>query len=574
VEGKYDRLKEDVFFQKLPPELGVVALSLYKIGQAQRLFPEKIDPEKATKLLQSLVPVDLAYRPIGGIIGYHNEVLKRLLGQTDDEKATYSKPEGIDIRENFHEFVREAIMKSEFVAEIYPVGGAGDRMNLICKDTGDPLPVAMLEFCGHTLIERLIRDVEAREYLLYKLTGKKICTPIALMTSLEKKNHERIYEYLASKNWFGRGRDSFLFFTQPQVPVLDEEGNWLLKAPYELYLKPGGHGVLWSQAQEEGVFDDLKARGIKKLLIRQINNPIAGTDQGLLAFLGYGLKEDKDFGFASCERRVFGNEGMDVVVKKGAHVALTNVEYTEFKQKGIEDKPDQPDSPYSKFPANTNILFADINAILEEQSRNPIPGMTLNMKTKFKEVICGRLESTMQNIADGMPIENTYLTYNDRIKTISVTKKAEGPSETPETCFRDMMTNARDLLENHCGFKVAEEFTFLYTPKLGPLYEIIGQKIRGGTMKKGSELIIETPDVDIENLELSGSLMIKGKCTLKNVKVLSQLEITCEEGAEFYAENAVFEKPTKIHMTTPSNTWEWRYAFEKDGGIRLTKETF
>lgn len=46
------------------------------------------------------------------------------------------------------------------MAEIYPLGGAGDRLGLVDEVTGECLPVAMLPYCGRTLLEGLIRDLQ------------------------------------------------------------------------------------------------------------------------------------------------------------------------------------------------------------------------------------------------------------------------------------------------------------------------------------------------------------------------------------------------------------------------------
>ena len=49
-----------------------------------------------------------------------------------------------------------------YMAEVYPLGGAGDRLGLKCDASGDCLPTAMLPYCGRTLLEGLIRDLQAR----------------------------------------------------------------------------------------------------------------------------------------------------------------------------------------------------------------------------------------------------------------------------------------------------------------------------------------------------------------------------------------------------------------------------
>lgn len=53
-----------------------------------------------------------------------------------------------------------------YMAEIYPLGGAGDRLGLKCEHSGDCLPTAMLQYCGRTLLEGLVRDLQVRSWPL------------------------------------------------------------------------------------------------------------------------------------------------------------------------------------------------------------------------------------------------------------------------------------------------------------------------------------------------------------------------------------------------------------------------
>ena len=314
------------------------------------------------------------------------------------------------------------------------------------------------------------------------------------------------------------------------VPVITEEGDWVIAKPMQPYLKPGGHGAVWRLAVSRGIFDWFESLGRTKGLVRQINNPIAGIDYGLLAFTGIGIEKDKAFGFAACPRVVNNSEGTDVLVESrdenGYTYTLSNIEYTEFERRNIEDRPIEEGSPYSTFPANTNILFFDIGEIRKVVKNNPIPGMILNMKNKMivgnRELHVGRLESTMQNISDSIserfktkPTEDqlrqmpVYLTYNERRKTLSVAKNAYDPRKsaagTPEGCFYEWMENMVDLLRNKCGMttpSLVDMATYLrhgpnlnvyYHPALGPLFQIISQKIRGGRWLPGPNSSLTSP---------------------------------------------------------------------------------
>jgi hypothetical protein len=52
---------------------------------------------------------------------------------------------------------------------------------------------------------------------------------------------------------------------------------------------------------------------------------------------------------------------------------------------------------------------------------------------------------------------------------------------------------------------------FLYHPSLGPLYSIISQKLRRGSLAPYAELQLEVAEADFEQLHVTGSLLIAAK---------------------------------------------------------------
>jgi UDP-N-acetylglucosamine pyrophosphorylase len=590
----------------------VVIKSIIAIGQAGHVFEAGVTPA----LMHDLGQVERFYDTIGGIIGYHEAVLK-LLSEKEGKEATYSVPKGFDTTKET-KMTYEGILSLDKIGFIFAVGGAGERLGIKGK------AVAELPFLGRSLLEGLVRDVEGLE----KLFNKPLSIPIALMTST--LTHERIVALLEDNDWFGRGKDAFFIFTQPQVPVITEEGEWVMAEPGLLQLKPGGHGAIWKLASDSGALGWFLEQGKKKVCVRQINNPIAGVDHGLLSFLGVGFSQDKDFGFSSCYRQIGTAEGVDVLVEEKDHLThIGSIEYTDFEKHGIADVPKEKGSPYSAYPTNTNILFADIAGIIDAVKIHPIPGMLLNMKSEVTsihghKVKAGRLESSMQNLSEAFKDSfghkvtkdeqlklKTYLTFNDRIKTISVTKKLEGGIETPQSAYSDVQKNAEDLLKNNCNFKVEGPIHFTYSPSLGPLYSIIAKKLQGGVIEEGSYLDLETSEVDVKGLHLKGSLIIagEGRCLLHDVKVENAgadlndkenlwkgeipqreaFQILLEEGAEFEARGIIFKGPFKvevpknhrtvakvingnIHFETEklfSPSWKWEYEF--GDGVILKK---
>lgn len=545
--------------------------SLFALGQQSHLTSNK---SAFKHTLKALIDVEKLYAPIGGVIGYHKEFVSHLIEKEIAcrvQGKEIEKPPGHNLEEDHNTLnhaVRSGILSLNRLSEFYPIGGAADRLDLRDEATGEPLPAAELNFLGYTLLEGMIRDLEAREYLHYKFTGKRISVPLVMMTSSEKCNHDHVTSILERNDWFGRKKDSYFLIKQPSVPLIGQNGQWVFTSSGNISLKPGGHGVIWNLAEKCGAFRWLKKKKKDVLIARQINNPVAGIDHLLLSLPGFGCLKNLEFGFASCERKVKSAEGMNVLMKEISDLSTTykisNIEYTDFELEGIKDLPVKEGEPYSCYPANTNIFFANLDTIQTALKKIPFPGLLINLKNSTNVLLpngknctisVGRLESIMQNIADAITSEKpdtlpTYLLYYKRLKTIAAIKKShkkgESLLETPEGTHLALLQNGAELL-TACGVTLPAlptendptPFLFSYHPALGPLYSIISQKIRKGKLAKGAELRLDIACLNWENVELKGSLCIEadsplghrnkkgetlysnneGKCTLINVKI-------------------------------------------------------
>lgn len=653
-------------------------LSVAAIGQAAFVFQGFLEADLAAqkRFVDQLRQIDLFYAPMGGIIGYQAEVLQKLhpTPSAVRKEEKWLRPEGIDLRQEGavrNRLVRWGLEQLDKMAELYPVGGAADRLGLTDKESNLSLPAALLPFLGRSLLEGLIRDLQAREYLFFKMTGRQVTVPVGMMTSEEKQNQAHVQEVLEEKHWFGRGKEAFFLFIQPLVPAFSEAGNWALTQPLELYCKPGGHGVIWKVAEESGFFTALEALGKTACLVRQINNPIGGVDAGLLALFGAGISQNKAMGWISCQRVAGASEGMNVLVESNVGgqfcYRLTNIEYTAWARP--ENQANHPE--YATYPANTNLLFVHVPAVRNAAKEQPFPGLLVNCKQEIpfldptgglQKVKGGRLESVMQNVADQFTLSSpaplsseecmgrlpTFLLYNERRKTLSPTKAASAAScGTPERAYADLVSSFAEALSCEGGVQLPEP-TFsqsqtswvsgpcfsvpvhlLFHPALGPLHQVIGQKIRGGSLQEGAFLELEIAEVALFQLHLTGSLRIiassplgsfqegrlvfegrESRCYLRGVTVRNQgvdtaacpvywknqvvhreaVEIFLGEGAEFWAEEVAFqgshrfEVPPHHRLTIqqlPSGellaslvplvhpSWCWKYTFSSDDAIQL-----
>jgi len=598
----------------------VVLLSLVFLKQNTTIFhtpPSKWPKGSLQKLLSNLKQVESFYEKIGGIIGYHETFIKLLNDSDKDTNTSLYPPEPIDIRQ-FSSKVKEkaeiGLKHLDQIAFIFPVGGAGDRLNLIDKKTKKALPAAFLSFCGKTLLQYLLDEVSALEHL-YKSTYKKdITCPVILMTSEEKDNDEKVTSFLEKNDWFGRAENSIKTCIQPVVPVISETGKWILQDDYTLLCKPGGHGALWKVLLENKIFDYLISQKKKYSIIRQINNPIGGMDYNLLTFIGYGLTEKKKFGFLTCPRQVHSATGSILLNEKKEDESYqynhTNIEYCDFEKYHISDVSTDPYTNISEYPANTNTLFVDLKEAYPIVKENPLFEMSLNIKHSYrfkgkkKEERIGRPELLMQNISNRFvytskqPLEKgqqkhiyTFLMSNERRKTLGSIKQLlqkDKIMETPESCLHSLLENYKELLTKWCSFSMPEMFNYEeclkkgppffinISPFLGPTFEEVAKKIQGGEISEYSVLELLTGFVEIKNLKLHGNLHIKekkrlaSKCYLHNITITNKINkkpmqaywkdeishkngfsLFLEEGSEFFAENIHFDKVAEFFV--PSN---------------------
>lgn len=552
-------------------------------GNGNRTFTVSGRSEEMRELLKTLGEVDRFYDCIGGIIGYQIMVLELLsppkIETQDDWSPHLYKSLAIEFLKfhvpSGHNLVDDAEYASQAalwgieglpeLGEIYPLGGAGDRLGLVDSKTGECLPAAMLPYCGRTLLEGLIRDIQAREFLYFKLYGKQCITPVAIMTSSVKNNHDHIKALCERFGWFGRGQHNFHLFEQPLVPVVAaEDGQWMIKGPLSPLCKPGGHGAIWKLAFDKGVFQWFYNLGRKGATVRQVSNVVAATDLTLLALSGIGLHHKKKLGFASCLRNSGATEGVNVLLEKQMlngkwAYGLTCIEYTEFEKFGITDAPISLGSLQAGFPANTNVLYVDLQSAEEvgsSQSANCLPGMVLNLKKPVSyvdhlgihhSISGGRLECTMQNIADNFlntytsrcneGIESaldTFIVYNERKKVTSSAKRKRKRTDkslhqTPDGALLDVIRNSSDLL-SHCDIEIpliednnkyfnsGPPFIILLHPALGPLWEVTRQKFSGGSISSGSELQIEVAEFLWKDVQLDGSLIVVAENVMGSAK--------------------------------------------------------
>lgn len=566
--------------------------SLLKIKQQHLVRHLVLFPN--SPILAVLRDIDRFYQKSGGIVGYQ-DLVSKLLKKDQSSCEFIHRPVYTSIVSN-SELVDLAIEKGiENLAdfcEIYVVGGAADRMGFFHEKTKEPMPAAAFLFMGKPLLEHLIDDLKAREALYYQRYRKKLITPIGLLTSDEKNNYQRILSLLEENNYFGRPKDSFIFIRQPMVPAVDDEGNWALEQEGNLILKPSGHGALWHACCEQKIFAKLFQLNKKYALIRQINNPLAGIDYNLLAFPGMCLLKQKKFGFFVTRRKKGNPEGAIVFkFKEGQqhYKIATNVEYCTIENETLSED----------FPANTNLLFADLKAAEQAAINNPFCGAILNFKSQDTSALA-RLELSMQNLSESFEDESldfhqehqhVLLVMQERNKAISTIKKLRfdflEQNETPLKAFFDLFLAYEKLFKENCHFQMPHwdqsfetlmknpPYLFFLDKRFGPLFSEISKKIRHWHLDQNAYVDLQLSQGHLEQVTVNGALKIEdisedqsAFCLMSSVKIENEgfnfqsfdpffhkkgdfkeiLQITLHPKSRLIISDSLFHGPLKIEV--------------------------
>ncbi len=454
--------------------------------------------------------------------------------------------------------------------------------------------MASLEFFKKSLLERIIEDVEGLETLYERFFNKKITIPIVIMVSSSEPINSSFFSKIKKTDRYLNG--FFKILIQSDFPVISSEGLFLLDKNGELVMFPGGHGMLWKEAYEQGFFHYFKSLGINHILIRQINNPLAGLNENLLLLLGTSCVNNKFFGVISCAKDRHFSEGVWVKLHNKNTYSYVNIEYVQF--------PFFDDRLIEEAPANTNILYFNLKKNWNRLSKLPRFNHILNMKTltiknneKNYFVLAGRLECLVQDFTklfndDECSSSSVIILHSLREKVISSIKRPLGKNylETPEKAFFDYLNCSRELLRL-CHIllpkrrswddflNLGPEFIFDYHPSLGPLYSLIQKKIYQGSFFENSIVELNIMKVFFRNLNVAGHFVVNstlsGKCIMRNVEIKNRgsffenpreswkgklctqecLKIVLNENAKIYAENLVLEGNISIEVPK-GESWE------------------
>eukprot|EP00981_Chlorochromonas_danica_P008240 scaffold2066_cov229-Ochromonas_danica.AAC.24 len=364
-----------------------------------------VNNHRKAALLQQLRDLDNSV--IGGIDGYLNRARSLLQASSEGVNPLAGwrpeVPAGVTLTPFSDEFDRFELCGLPYVGTcgfVLVAGGLGERLGYSGVKIG--LPV---ETVTHTSYLQLYASQILAMEKRYALPGKRL--PLAIMVSAD--THLKTEELLRQNHFFGLHPDQVTLLKQGLVPALSSnDARIALSSPYEVEVKPHGHGDVHALLHASGLARGWQAAGITHIVFFQDTNGLCFFT--LPAMLGVSV--DRGWAMNSLAVPRVAKQAMGALAKlthsDGRHVTV-NVEYNQLDPLlratvSPEGDVNDPVTGRSTFPGNTNhLLFrlADYLAALDRcQGLMPEfvnPKYKDSQRQEFKKPT--RLECMMQDFA-------------------------------------------------------------------------------------------------------------------------------------------------------------------------------
>lgn len=324
---------------------------LKRYGQEQLLSNfEKLDINNKNKLLDEILTIN--FEQIQKL--YANTIKQVSFNEMKLEPIPYVEKDKLTKadKEKYEE-IGEKIIKEGKYAVVTMAGGQGTRLG-----HNGPKGSFDLGLDNHKSLFEILCDTLKQSYEKY---GHYI--PWYIMTS-EENNKETI-DFFEKNQYFGYEKDKIKFFTQGELPVLNEEGKILLNKTGLVNKAADGHGGIFVAMRKCGVIYDMKAKGIKWAFIGGVDNVLVKMVDPILVGLA---EEAKVLAAGKSVVKAYPEERVGVFCKKNGRPSV--IEYTEISKELAEKRDSNGELQYAESHILCNLF--NIEAI-DEISKDKLP---------------------------------------------------------------------------------------------------------------------------------------------------------------------------------------------------------
>lgn len=383
---------------------------------------EKMNHDKQEKIIDDIKKIDF-------------EEINRLFLKLNEKNDTHDEIEPIEYIESksivgkFENKGKEIIKNNKY-AVITMAGGQGTRLG-----HNGPKGTYILNING--------KEKTIFEILSEKLVNAKkdygVDIPWYIMTS--SNNDKTTRDFFAKNNDFGL--NNVHFFTQMDIPVLDENGKLLIGEDFLIKKAGNGNGGIYNALKYNGVLEEMKENGIEWVFISNVDNILVNMVDPL--FLGLNYMEGTEIASKSIFKNQ-ANEKLGIFCKRNGKNGI--IEYTETSEKMKSLKDENGKFVYGQgnisehlFSLNALNKLKDVNLKYHIAHKRNV-----YLNEKMELVIPDKLNTYKfeQFIFDGFEkFENMTLMCVEREKEFAPIKNAIG-TDSPETAIA-LYVNANKL---------------------------------------------------------------------------------------------------------------------------------
>jgi len=301
---------------------------------------KKLDVEKQDELIKQIQGIDFQQ-----ITELYNNTKKEIefkeskiepLKYLDKAKLTENQ------KRKFDELGEKAVRAGEY-AVVTMAGGQGTRLG-----HQGPKGTFKLDVYGKGkyLFEILTENLKEANQK-YEVT-----IPWYIMTS--KENNAETVQFLEKNNYFGYDKEFVTIFTQSELPLVDEDGKFLIGKDFKIKEASDGNGGTYSSLRASGCLADMKEKGIKWIFIGSVDNALLKmVDVALL-----GMAIDKNVQIASKSVvKANPHERVGVFCKMNGHPKV--IEYTELPTRMAEQRDRNGELKYGESHIMCNLYTID-----------------------------------------------------------------------------------------------------------------------------------------------------------------------------------------------------------------------
>ncbi len=392
---------------------------------------QALTAEQQENLLTSLSAIDLP------TLAAQQEYLKDVRPQEKSDKSFAPFNEYVSSGSPSLQLLGRELVANGKVGCLLVAGGQGSRL-------------------GYALPKGTYPISPIKEKSLFQLVAEKVAAaslqagrllPLAIMTSPE--NHSATVSFFQTHNLFGLDPAQIDFFTQAELPFLDDNGL-LMRHPNGAIVKgPDGNGCSLKAFADSGIAAKWQQIGISIVNYILVDNPLADPFDFELAAFHHAEKCQVTI---KCIERNSPQESVGMLVANDDGLGCQIVEYSEMSDSERQVTAD--DGQLKHRLANISLFTFDIDFLINDAYSEPLP-WHLAHKASYPTGPKGWKFETF--IFDLLPrASKVKAVLYPRSQTFAPLKNSTG-ADSPESVKQALVLRDRQILEAICGSPVGEE---------------------------------------------------------------------------------------------------------------------